>query len=123
MQPDIEITQQKWPWISLQLQKSVKKEIGRLRIEQDFANVHTVNDKIFLQPTVITSKKGKSVKIALDVRELNKVTVKNRNELAIMEHLNDLVAEQSEITEKDAWLTAIDIQYAYGKLPLDQKAA
>ena len=41
--------------------------------------VDEIQEDVFLQPTVITDKKDRSVKIALDVRELNKNVKKRIN--------------------------------------------
>ena len=37
-----------------------------------------VKDKVFIEPTVFTVKKDKSVKIALDARDLYKTLVKDK---------------------------------------------
>ena len=40
-----------------------------------------------------------------------------------MDHLNDLVAEQLEKPEREARFTSLDMQYAWGQVPLNHKAA
>ena len=49
---------------------------------------------MFVQPTVITVGKDKSLKIALYARELNRVVVKYKYQMPNMECLIDLLEEQ-----------------------------
>ena len=69
-------------------------------------------------------KRDKSVKIALDARVLNKEVVKDKYQMPNLEHLVDMVAEQLD-TENEgiAWYTSLDMQYAYGQVPLNKETA
>ena len=49
---------------------------------------------LFIQPTAITVKKGRSVKIALDSRALNQEIEKDKYQTPILENLQDMVAEK-----------------------------
>ena len=41
-----------------------------------------------------------------------------------LEHLVDMVAEQLHTENKGiAWYTSLDMQYAYGQVPLDEETA
>ena len=60
------IKQQKGRRVPIQLQDAVKKEIRRLLQEGYIVKVGEIKEDVFLQPTVITVKKDRSVKIALD---------------------------------------------------------
>ena len=86
--------------------------------------VTEVTDKEFIQPIVITVKRDKSVKIALDARALNNELIKDKYQMPNLEHLVDMVAEQLDNSVKrQAWYTSLDMRYAYGQVPLDKKPA
>ena len=50
------------------------------------------SDECFISPVVITVKKDKSVKIALDSKELNDAIHKNKYQMQSIDHLIDAVA-------------------------------
>ena len=58
--------------------------------------VQDIKEDVFLQPTVITDKKDRSVKTALDVRELNKIVVKDKYPIPNLDNLMDIIAEHVE---------------------------
>ena len=55
--------------------------------------VDEIKENVFLQPTLITVKKDRSVKLALDARELNRNVVKDRNPMPNLDNLMDMIAE------------------------------
>ena len=61
--------QQKGRRIPLQLQNSVEKELKKLIETGHIEKVNEIKDDVFIQPTVITVKRDKSIKIALDARD------------------------------------------------------
>ena len=65
------ISQQKGRRIPIQLQEAVSREIKTLLAEGHIERIQEIRDDVFIQPTVITVKKDRSVKIAVDARELN----------------------------------------------------
>ena len=87
------IKQQKGRRIPIQLQEPVKREICRLFKEGHIVKVGEIKEDIFLQPTVITVKKDRSVKIALDARELNKNVIKDKYPMPNLDNLMDMIAE------------------------------
>ena len=116
-----ETTHQKGRRVPIQLQEAVQDEIERLLNEGHIERVSEVTDKQFIQPVVITVKKDKSVKIALDARALNNEIVKDKYQMPNIEHLVDLVAEQLDNKENGkALYTSLDMRYAYGQVPLDE---
>ena len=118
------ITQQKGRRVPVQLQEAVQKEIERLLEEGHIEKVNEVTDKQLIQPVVITVKKYKGVKIALDVRALNNEVVKDKYQMPNLEHLVDLVAEQLDNKEQEKALdTSLDLRYAYGQVPLEKETA
>ena len=75
---EAKIMQQKGHRIPIHLQEQVDKEIEKLLKEGHFEKVDKIQDDVFIQPTVITVKKDKYVKIALDARALNQSIAKDR---------------------------------------------
>ena len=80
-------------------------------------------DDLFISPVVITVKKDKSVKIALDSKMLNDALHKNKYQMQSIDHLVDSVALY--ISEKrnlpgQSLLSKIDLKYAYSQIPLDE---
>ena len=51
--------------------KRVDGEINRLLKERNIEKISKTNDNVFIQPTVITVKKDRTVKLASDARALN----------------------------------------------------
>ena len=88
------IKQQKGRRVPIQLQEAVKKEIKRLLQEGHIVKVGEIKEDVFLQPTVITVKKDRRVKITLDARELNKNVVEDKYPMPNLENLMDMIAEQ-----------------------------
>ena len=60
------IVQQKGRRIPIQLQNAVDAEMKKLLKDGHIEEINEIKDDVFIQPTVITVKKDRSVKIALD---------------------------------------------------------
>ena len=105
------------------MQKAVDKEIGRLLKEGHIEKINEIKDDVFIQPTVITIKKDRSVKIALDARALNQAIDKYKYQMPSVENLLDMVAEKLDVETGEAWFSSyesssFDMTYAYGQVPL-----
>ena len=88
------VKQQKGVRVPIQLQESVKKEINRKALQEShIVKVVEIKEDVFLQPTVITVKKSRSVKIRLDARELMKIVVKDKYPKPNLDNLMDMIAE------------------------------
>ena len=85
----------------IQVQEEVEAEINRLLKEDDIKRVTEVTDKDFIQPVVITVKRDKSVKLALDPTALNNEIKKDKYQMPNLEHLDDMVAEQLDKEENE----------------------
>ena len=72
------ITQLKGRRVPLQLQQAVDQEIKNFLKAGHIGKVDEIKDDMFTQPVVITVKKDRSVKIALDARSLNDAIRKNK---------------------------------------------
>ena len=83
--PGAKITQQKGKRITIQLQKAVDEEISRLLKEGHIEKINEIKDDVFIHPTVITVKKDRLVKIALDARALNQAIEKDKYQMPNLE--------------------------------------
>ena len=122
---DAKISQQKRRRIPIQLQKAVDEEIGRLIKEGYIEKINEIKDDVFIQPTVITVKKDRPVKNALNARALNQAIEKDKYEMPNLEYempkleiLLDMVAEKLDVESGEAWFSSLDMTYAYGQVPL-----
>ena len=88
------VKQQKGRRVPIQLQEPVKREIARLLPEGHLVKEGEIKEDVFLQPTVITVKKGRSVKRALDARKLNRNVIKDKYPMPNLDNLMDITAEQ-----------------------------
>ena len=68
---------------------------------------------------MITVKKDRSVKTAVDARALNENIVKDKYMMPNLDNLMDMVAEQVTKDSGETWFSSLDLKYAYGQLPLD----
>ena len=82
-----------------------------------------IKDVVFIQPTVLTVKKNRSVKTALDATALNKAIAKDKYQMPNLENLMDMIAERLDGAEGDVWYSSVDLTYAYGQVPLHALAA
>ena len=80
--------------------------------------INEKKDDVFIQPTVITVKKDRSVKIALDARALNQAIEKVKCQMPNVENLLDMVDEKLDVETGEAWFSSVDMSYAYGQVPL-----
>ena len=123
LHPEAVITQQKGRRVPIQLQDAVNQEIKKLLREGHIEKVGEIKEDVFLQPTVITVKKDRSVKIALDARELNKNVVKDKYPMPNLDNLMDMIAEQTDKGEGTTFFTSLDMNYAYGQVKLSENTA
>ena len=96
-----------------------RNELDRLIKSGHLERLETIEDDCFVSPVVITVKKDKTVKIALDARKLNNSCVKKRPHMPNMEELlNQISAELSRNNHDPIWISVIDLDYAYGQMKL-----
>ena len=88
--------------------------------EGHIERVEKIQDDVFIQPTVITVKKDKSVEIALDARALNESIAKDKYQMPNLENLIDMIAEKLDEEKREAWYSSVDMTYAYGQVPLHE---
>ena len=109
MKDGTRVTQQKGRRIPLQLQDQVDKEIKQLLEQGHIERVDTIKDDVFIQPVVITVKKDRSVKIALDARALNNSIAKDKYQMPNLENLMDMIAEKIDGKE-EVWYSSVDMK-------------
>ena len=68
-------------------------------------------------------KKDKSVKIALDSRKLNEITVKRKAQMPNMEELISRISRKiADGAPDQIWISKFDLDYAYGQMQLSKHA-
>ena len=73
--------QQKGHRVPLHLLEKVERELDKLIQDKQLSELDKCRDDLFVSPVVITEKKDKSVKIALDSKKLNKAIHKNKYQM------------------------------------------
>ena len=79
------------------------------------------SDKNFISPIVITAKKDKTVKLALDSKILNKSIDKNEYQMLNIDNLIDTIQQtlNTNASQETAYFSILDLKYAYSQLKLD----
>ena len=116
-------SQHKGRRVPLHLLDKVEQELQKLIDEKQIIKLDKCSDELFISPVVITVKKDKSVKIALDSKKLNDAIHKNKYQMQSIDHLMDSVAVFiSERKNKPGQylFSKIDLKYAYSQIPLDE---
>ena len=107
--------------IPLHLLDSVKKEFNRLKAEGNIKKLENCDEDRFISPIVITCKKDKSIKLALDSKFINKQIYKNKYQMPNIHELVDNVAAQiANDSVGEVWFTNLDLKNAYSQLSLDK---
>ena len=79
----------------------------------------TNEEDCFVLPVVITVKKNKTVKIAMDARKLHESCVEKRPHMPNMDELRNQISTELSKNDHDAiWISVIDLDYAYGRMKL-----
>ena len=103
LKENAKIVQQKGTRIPIQLQNAVDAEIKKLLKEGHIEKINEIKDYVFIQPTVITVKKDRSVKLAFDARVLNQEIEKDKYQKPNSENMLDMVAEKLDSKDGEAW--------------------
>ena len=91
-------------------------EINRLLKKGHIEKINEIKDDVFIRPTVITVKKDRSVKIAVDARALNQAIDKDKYQMPNLDILLNMVADKLDTEEGEAWFSSVDMTYAYGQI-------
>ena len=106
--------------VPINLLNKVSDELKKLSDQGHIEKLQKCSDKNFISPIVITVKKHKSVKLALDSKILKKAIHKNKYQMrnidrlidSITQHFND--SNQGDIVS----FSTIDLKSAYSQLKL-----
>ena len=121
LKEDTKIIQQKGRPVPIHLQNQVAEEIKRLIKNGYLGRATERTEDCFMSPAVITVKKDKSVKIALDSRKLNEATIRKKAQMPNMEELISRISRKiSEEQEGEIWIPKLDFDYAYGQIKLNE---
>ena len=121
---DAKMTQQKGRRVPLQLKTAVEAEIAKLIKEGPIRQIDKLNDEVFIQPTVITVKRYKTVKIALDAIQLNNGIQKDKYRMPNLDNLKEKEAEIIKSTnEESVKFTSLVMQYPYGQTEMHPDTA
>ena len=93
-------THQKGRRVLVGLLNTVSDELKKLSDQGHIEKLHKFSDRNFISPIVITVKKDKSVKLALDSKVLNKTIHKNKYQMLNIESLTILFHNTSTIPIK-----------------------
>ena len=120
--------EQKARSVPLHLQEDVGKELEKLIRTGHLEKINDVDEDCFVSPVVITIKSDKSVKIALDSRNLNDSCIKMKPQICkimpnILEILNQIPVEITRGRTVQLFLSKIDLDYAYGQLKLSEETS
>ena len=95
--------------VPLHLLDSVKSELYRLKSKGHITKLKNCDKDRFIIPIVITCKKDKSIKLALDSKFINKQIYKNKYQMPNIHELVDTVAAQiSNNSGGEVWFTNLD---------------
>ena len=107
----------------IHLQTAVEKEIEKLKKEGHIEKARNIDKNCFVSPAVITIKKDKSVKTALDSRKMNEITVKRIAQMPNMEELISRISRKiADGPADEVWITKFDLDNANGQLQLSEEA-
>ena len=111
--------QQKARPIPYHLQDDVKNELDPLIKSGHLQRLETIEEDCFVSAVVITVKKDKTVKIALEARKLNNSCIKKRPHMPNMDELLNQISSELSKNELDPiWISDIDLDYAYRQMKL-----
>ena len=103
----------------------VSAELKKLSEQGHIEKLQECSDKNFTSPIVITVKKDKSVKLALDSKILNKAIHKNKYQMPNIDSLIDSISQHTNnsILGDNVYFSTIDLKYAYSQLKLHPDTA
>ena len=90
-------TQQKGRRVPLHLVEKVQHELQKLIEDKQIICLEKCPDDLFISPVVITVKKDKSIKIALDSKQLTKSIHKNKYQMESIDHLTMQIALKKQV--------------------------
>ena len=116
---------QKGRRVPINLLQKVSDELKKLSDQGHIEKLQECSDKNFIAPIVITVKKDKSVKLALDSKVLNKAIHKNRYQMPSIDTIIDSISQHINDSNPgdDVYFSTIDLKYAYSQLKLQPETS
>ena len=118
-------THQKEQRVPINLQPLVNIELKKLLDEKHIIKLNSCSDKNFISLIVITVKRDKTVKLALDSKILNKSIHKNKYQMPNIDNLIDTIQQNlnTSASRETAYFSTLDLKNAYSQLKLDPETA
>ena len=106
---------QKVRLVPINLLNKVSDEMKKRSVQGHIDKLQECSDKNFISPIVITVRKDKSVKLALDSKVLNKAINKNNYQMPNIDSLIDSISQHINNSNQgdDVYFLTIDLKYAY----------
>ena len=116
---------QKCRRVPINLLDKVSDELKKLTEQGHIEKLQECSDKNFISPIVITVKKDKSVKLALNLKILNKAIHKNKYQMPNIDSLIDSISQHINDSNhgENVHFSTIDLKYAYSQLNLHPDTA
>ena len=104
----------------INLIRKVSDELKKLSDQGHIKKLQECSVITFISPIVITVKKDKSVKLALDSKVLNKALHKNKYQMPNIDSLIDFISQHINNSNSgdNVYFSTIDLKYAYSQLQL-----
>ena len=117
--------QQKGGRVPINIQPLVNDELKKLLAEKHIIKLNRCSDTNFISPIVITVKRDKTVKLALDSKIVNKSIHKNKYQMPNIDNLIDTIQQNlnTNVSQKTAYLSTLDLKYAYSQNNLEPETA
>ena len=109
LKKDTKPIQQKGRPVPIHFQKTVKHELEKLIEKGHLEKADKTTENCFISPAVITLKKDKSVKIALESRKLKEACVKRKAAMPNMEELISKISAEITKSNGEIWMSKIDL--------------
>ena len=92
--------------------KQHEERTGKINRKRHLEKADKMTENCFVAPTVITIKKNKLVKIALESRKLNELCIKRKATMPNMEELFSKILAKITRSNGEIWMSKIDLDYA-----------
>ncbi len=116
--------QQKWRRIHIHTQKAVENDIEKMIQEGHIEKLEEEGADIFVSPVVVTRKNDGSVRLTLDLVELDKQIVRKTMQMPILaDLLYQISMKISEGRGKPLHISTFDLKYAFGQIRLHRNTA
>ena len=116
--------QEKGRRIPIHIQEKVYEEMKKLLKEGRVKRLDKFTSDCFIAPIVITVKKDDSIKLALDVKPINRQFFKNKYQMPNVDELLDGVSQiVTANTNGTLYFSVLDLKYAYSQLKLTAETA